>query len=127
EAIKKQRNSRLAKIISSSSSRGNEAQYLSAGLKKGDRLSKCILTEIAEDLAFGLSHTVHLFHPQVIILGAGLSKLRDPLRASVARNLPEFVMHAFLPAPQIRLATLGEDAVPVGALALAGSQAARTD
>jgi glucokinase len=128
EAIKKEPNSRLAKIISSSSSRSRhagEAQYLPAGLKKGDRLSKCILTEVAEDLAFGLSHAVHLFHPEVIILGGGLSKLGTTLCVSVQRKLSEFVMHAFLPAPQIRLAALGEDAVPVGALALAGTRAAR--
>jgi glucokinase len=120
EVIKTKPKSQLARIISSSSSRGNQAQHLSATLNQRDRLSKCILTEVAEDLAFGLSHVVHLFHPRVIILGGGLSKIGAPLRAEVAKKLPGFVMRAFLPGPQIRLAALGEDAVPVGALALAG-------
>jgi glucokinase len=116
-------NSRLAKLISPSSSRGNEAQFLGPALNKKDALAKRVLTELTEDLAFGLSHAVHLFHPEVIILGGGLSKIGEPLIAAMTKKLPGFVMHAFLPAPQIRLAALGEDAVPVGALALAGKMA----
>jgi glucokinase len=82
-------------------------------------LAQKILLETAEDLAFGLSHVVHLMHPQVIVLGGGLSILGEPLRASVASALPRFVMDAFQPGPKIRLSHLGEDAVPTGALVLA--------
>jgi glucokinase len=96
-----------------------EARFLGAALKKGDLAAKRILQEIAQDLAFGLSHAVHLFHPEIIILGGGLSKLGKPLRAAVQESLPQFVMEAFLPAPRVALAALGEDAVPVGALSLA--------
>ena len=78
-----------------------------------------LLVEIGEDLGFGLSHVVHLFHPQVIIIGGGLSALGEPLRAGVAAALVSFTMEAFQPGPEIRLAALGEDAVPVGALLLA--------
>jgi len=77
------------------------------------------LTETAEDLAFGLSHVVHLFNPEVIILGGGLSLTGEPLRAAVESALRVFTMAAFAPGPQIRLAALGEDAVPIGALELA--------
>src|SRR5438093_8933159 len=45
--------------------------------------AKRILNETAEDLAFGLSHVVHLFHPEVIVLGGGLSLVGEPLRAAV--------------------------------------------
>jgi glucokinase len=119
QLIRKKPKELLAKLIGSS--RGNEARYLAEALKQRDPLSKAILTEVAEDLAFGLSHAVHLFHPEAIILGGGLSKLGVRLIASVAKKLPPFLMEAFLPAPQIRLAALGEDAVPAGALALAAS------
>jgi glucokinase len=88
-------------------------------LRQGDRAAKRVLTETAEDLAFGLSHVVHLFHPEVIIVGGGLSLAGEPLRAAVESALRVFTMAAFAPGPQIRLAALGEDAVPVGALELA--------
>jgi glucokinase len=69
---------------------------------------------------------VHLFHPQVIVLGGGLSGVGEPLRAAVERALRQFTMEAFAPGPDIRLAALGEDAVPVGALCLAQTASTRS-
>lgn len=99
-------------------SRG-EARYLKEGVDRGDGLAQEVLREVGEDLGFALSHVTHLAHPQVIVLGGGLSLVGEPLRAAVAEALPRFVMEAFHPAPEIRIAGLGEDSVPVGALFLA--------
>jgi glucokinase len=99
---------------------GGEARHLAAALGAGDSVARSILNETAEDLAFGLSHVVHLFHPEVIVLGGGLSLVGEPLRSSVESALARFTMEAFGPGPQVRLSALGEDAVPVGALELAG-------
>jgi glucokinase len=57
----------------------------------------------------------------MVILGGGLSLIGEPWRVSVARSLPQYLMRAFLPGPRIRLAALGEDVVPIGALLLAAS------
>lgn len=98
---------------------GGEARFLAEALRQADGLARRILEETAEDLAFALSHVAHLFHPQVVILGGGLSLVGEPLRAAVVEVLPRFLMDVFKPGPQIALAALGEDAVPVGALELA--------
>ena len=98
---------------------GGEAKHLAAAWQQGDPTARRLLQETAEDLAFGLSHVVHLFHPEIIILGGGLSGVGEPLRASVEGALRHFIMEAFAPGPKIALAALGEDAVPVGALNLA--------
>jgi glucokinase len=98
---------------------GGEAKYLSEAIAKGDSAASRLLAEIAEDLAFGLSHVVHLFHPEVLVLGGGLSGIGEPLRAAVEKALPSFIMEAFAPGPQVVLAALREDAVPTGALLLA--------
>ena len=102
---------------------GGEARHLAAALQQGDAAARRILDETAEDLAFALSHAVHLFHPQVIVMGGGLALVGEPLRAAVAAALGRFVMEAFQPAPPVRVAELGEDAVPVGALLLAREKA----
>lgn len=99
--------------------RSGEAKFLRAALEKNDPLAREILNETAEDLAFGLSHVAHLFHPEIIILGGGLSLVGEPLRAAVENFLPNFLMTAFAPGPKIALAKLGEDAVTIGALELA--------
>jgi glucokinase len=101
-----------------------ESRWLSPALAQGDEAAQTILNEVAEDLAFGLSHVTHLFHPEAIVLGGGLSLVGEPLRAAVAQSLPQFTMKAFAPGPVVRLASLGEDSVPVGALLLAAKRAA---
>jgi glucokinase len=105
-------------------SAGGEARYLAEALSEGDSVAKRILNELTEDLAFGLSHVAHLFHPEVIVLGGGLSKIGEPLRAGLQQALSKFVMEAFAPGPNLKLAALGEDAVPVGALELARARSA---
>jgi glucokinase len=106
----------LAKLASGAG--GGEARHLADALRQGDSAAERIIRETAEDLAFGLSHVAHLFHPEVIVLGGGLSGVGEPLRAAVETALRPFLMEAFLPGPRVCLAGLGEDAVPVGALLL---------
>jgi glucokinase len=97
---------------------GAEAKHLAAALEQADPAARQILEETAEDLAFGLSHVVHLLHPQMIVLGGGLAGVGEPLRAAVQHALRRFTMEAFAPGPRLALAALGENAVPVGALEL---------
>jgi glucokinase len=97
-----------------------EARFLPEALKQNDPLAARLLSELTGDLAFGLSHVVHLFHPQIVILGGGLAGLGEPLRIGVEKSLQGFIMEAFLPGPKVSLAALGEDVVPIGALELAG-------
>ncbi len=98
---------------------GGEARHLIAALAQNDPAAHRILNETTADLAFGLSHVTHLFHPAAIIIGGGLSTVGEPLRAAIAHSLNLFVMDALKPAPQILLTKLAEDAVPTGALELA--------
>lgn len=98
---------------------GGEARHLAAAWQQGDSAARRLLQETTEDLAFGLSHVVHLFHPEIIILGGGLSGVGEPLRGSVEQVLRGSVMEAFAPGPRVALAALGADAVPIGALELA--------
>ena len=97
---------------------GGEAKKILPAMLAGDPAAGRVVREIAADLAFALSHAVHLFHPQMIVLGGGLSLVGEPLRTAVAAHLPLHVMEAFAPGPEVRLAALGEDSVPVGALCL---------
>jgi len=103
---------------------GNEARHLAAALHENDAAARHILQETAEDLAYALSHVVHLFHPQILILGGGLSAVGEPLRAAVEKALRQCVMEAFVSGLHVALAGLGEDAVPVGALVLAQKKVA---
>jgi glucokinase len=97
---------------------GGEAKHLADALAQDDPVAHGILSSVTHNLAFALSHVVHLFHPQVIILGGGLSLVGVPLRKSIEKQLPQFLMEIYGNGPEIKLAELGEDAVPAGALLL---------
>ena len=97
---------------------GGESKHLPEALAQNDPLAQDILTATTRQLAFALSHVTHLFHPQVITLGGGLSLIGVPLRKSIEQQLPEFLMDIYGNGPQIKLAELEEDAVPAGALLL---------
>jgi glucokinase len=109
----------LAACVRAQKESGGEARHLAEAIAAGDALATELVAEVADDLAFGLSHAVQLFHPEVVVMGGGLSLVGEPLRAAVAAALPRYVMDSFQPGPRVVLAGLGEDSVPVGALALA--------
>jgi glucokinase len=112
----------IARLIGAGS--GAEGRHLAAAIAASDPAALTILSELADDLGFALSHVVHLLHPAAIVMGGGLSLVGDPLRRAVADALPRHVMEAFHPVPPVRLAALGEEAVPAGALILAHKLAA---
>ncbi|GAB3544945.1 ROK family protein [Spirosoma fluminis] len=97
---------------------GKEARFLHPAYEASDPVARMLIEQIGSVLALGLSHVVHLFHPDAIVLGGGLSLLGEPLRTAVRHALPRFVMSAFQPTPIVLLAKLREDAVPTGALSL---------
>jgi glucokinase len=118
EAVIAQPKSALAELATKN--RGAEAKSLLAAMECGDTDAIGIFQGTVNDLAFGLSHVVHLFHPDTIIIGGGLSFIGETLRREVEEKLRLFIMGAFQPGPLIRLSKLKADAVPVGALILAG-------
>jgi glucokinase len=118
-AIAEEPKSELAKLAKDA--KNNEARFLKQALQKNDAVTKKILDEVSDNIAFALSHVVHLFHPEVIIIGGGLSLLGDDLSNAITTALPRYVMKAFLPAPKIKIALLGKNVVPIGALELARS------
>ena len=113
----------LAQLVAQAS--GGEARQLKAALLAGDVDARAILDDTANTLAFALSHVVHLFHPELVLLGGGLALIGEPWREAIAQALPQYLMKVFLPGPEIRLAALGEDTVPIGALLLAAAVANR--
>ncbi|GAB4045243.1 ROK family protein [Spirosoma litoris] len=97
---------------------GKEARFLHPAYEASDPVARMLIEQIGSVVALALSHVIHLFHPDAIVLGGGISLIGEPLRAAVRQALPRFVMKSFQPPSIVLLAKLGEDAVPVGALEL---------
>lgn len=109
--------SKLAALVGAEESA--ETRFLLAAIQQGDAGAQQILSETADDLAFALSHVVHLMNPEIIVLGGGLSLIGEPLRAAVQKQMPKFIDISYRPDPPVKIAVLGENVVCVGALELA--------
>ena len=103
---------------------GGESRHLARALEQGCELAALVCKRVANDIAYTMSHAAHLLHPEAIVFGGGLSLVGEPLRALIAEALATWVMPAFAPGPRVLLAALREDAVPIGALALAAQRLA---
>lgn len=98
---------------------GGEARHLAQALAHGDATARHILHETAATLGFALSHVVHLFHPDIMVVGGGLSLIGPMLTDAIGAELDQHLLKAFLPGPPVVVAQCGEDVVPLGALMLA--------
>ena len=95
------------------------ARHVAAAAAAGDATAAAILDEAARHYAVALSHAVHLLNPDVIVLGGGVAEIGAAWRDRVAGRLESFLMAPLRPAPEVRLAALGQDVVPVGAAIVA--------
>jgi len=100
--------------------RTGEAKWLGPALDAGSDVAARVLDDVADALALGLSHVGHLFHPDRIVIGGGLSLIGEHLRQRVEAGLDRYLMEVFRPRPEVKLALLREDVATTGALLLAG-------
>lgn len=98
---------------------GGEAKFLAEAIGKGDEGATGILEDTADNIAFALSYAVYLFHPEIFIIGGGLSLIGDPLFKTINASLQNYIAREFHPVPEVKIAELGEDVVCNGALLLA--------
>ncbi len=122
--IEKEPGSVIAKFAKDQS--GPEAVFLRTALDENDKDALNIINEISDDLCLALSHVVHLFHPDILVIGGGISLMGEYLRKPILEQLPRYVMKAFHPLPEIGIAALGENVVPIGALELARTERQKT-
>lgn len=117
EHIQQHPKSLLAKLATNNALPASH--LLEPALKQKNIAAIKILADVSDDISFALSHIVHLFNPDVIVIGGGLSLLKEHLRSPVANKLSTYIMKALSPPPPVKIAELSEDVVPIGALELA--------
>lgn len=95
------------------------AKHVAEAFVGGDALAREIFTEAAEYLAIGLAGAIHLFNPERIIVGGGVSLAGEPfldlVRRAVRRRVWELPLHVL----SIVRAELGDRSGVMGAVALA--------
>jgi len=103
------------------------ARHVAAAAAAGDPAAIGILDGAARHYAWALSHVVHLLNPDLIVLGGGVAEIGAAWRDRVSSHIEGFLMQPLRPAPDVVLALLGQDVVPVGAALAAMAASAAAD
>jgi glucokinase len=96
---------------------------VSRAARAGDAVALAVVREHATLLGIGFANLQHIYAPELLVVGGGVSDLLDLMQPHVATVLKERLLVGFQPAA-IRVAALGEAAGLVGAAAV-GRDAAR--
>ena len=81
----------------------------------GDPVMHDALNGWIEDIAAGISGLVHIFNPQMVLIGGGVSAQEELLIAPLRRRVLAQVMPRFAEGLRVEAATLGNDAGLIGA------------
>ena len=82
----------------------------------GDRVMLAVLERWMDDIAAGLTGLVHIFNPEAVLIGGGVSAQEELLIAPLRERVLCGVMPRFAEGLRVLRATLGNDAGMLGAL-----------
>ena len=94
------------------------ARTVALAAAEGIPVAREIIATAAEALGVGLVNIIHIFNPEVIILGGGVTLMGDQLLGPAKKIVQQRAMKAPREAVRIVLAQLGNDVGLVGAGAL---------
>jgi glucokinase len=88
-----------------------------AAAQEGDALAQALVEEEAQHLGAGMTSLLHLFSPQAIIMGGGMSNGFDQLHPGIVKVIKARALTAFKDVPVLR-SHCGDNAGLLGAAAM---------
>ncbi len=95
-----------------------DSRSVFSAARRGDILANRLIDEEAELLGRGFTSLLHIFSPQVIVMGGGLSHEFERLHPGIQGYIARWAMPAFKDVPVVH-AALGQNSGLIGAAALA--------
>jgi glucokinase len=96
--------------------------------QQGDRMALEIVRYAGQVLGYGIASFLHLFNPEIIVIGGGVSKLGEllfePMRAAMKAGV---IDPAYWQTLRIERAALGDNVSIIGAAALVVTQGGQSD
>ena len=93
-----------------------DGRAIFAAAEAGNPEVLALLDAWTDEIAQGLAGMVHIFNPQLILIGGGVSAQQKLLIAPIAAKVKASVMPAFAQGLEVRAAQLHNDAGMVGAV-----------
>ena len=118
EALEQGRESRLRDLCGGDLARIDSA-LIGQAAAEGDRLALEIVERAGYFIGVGIASYLHIFNPEIIVIGGGVSKLGDYLFEPMHRAIHENVIsQGYLENLRIEKAILGDNVSVIGAAAL---------
>jgi glucokinase len=100
-----------------------DSKIVGQAAAQGDALALEIVQRAGRLIGLGLTSLLHLFNPEILVIGGGVSKmgslLLDPMRAAIRESV---IYEGYIDRLRIEMAALGEDVSIIGAAALVHTQ-----
>ena len=105
-----------------------DAQLVSEAALAGDDLAIEVLAYAGKIVGLAIVAALHLFNPEIVVLGGGVTKSGDLLFGPMRQAISERVLDAdYTEGLRIQCAALGDDVALVGAAALVATQGGNLD
>lgn len=92
-----------------------DAKAVFDAAKQGDLLGKSIIEIVINALAIGISNFIHIFNPEVVVIGGGVSRAGEILFNPLREKVEHLVMPSFKGTYEIVQSPLFEEAGILGA------------
>lgn len=100
-----------------------DSKIVGQAAAQGDALALEIVQRAGRLIGLGLTSLLHLFNPEIVVIGGGVSKigslLLDPMRAAIRESV---IYEGYIDRLRVEMAALGEDVSIIGAAALVHTQ-----
>ncbi len=107
---------------------GIDAKVVGMAAASGDKLAIDVIAYAGRIIGLGIVSILHLFNPEVIVIGGGVTKTGDLLFAPMRKAVSEHVMdEAYIENLRIEPSALGDDVALVGAAALVATDGGNMD
>ena len=100
-----------------------DARVVAEAALSGDALAMSLMHDVALNLASGIINLMHIFDPQIIVIGGGVAQNLDMLMPTIEAEVKRRAMAQFRGAAPVAKSQLGDDVSLLGAAALAFANA----
>ncbi|KLO23598.1 ROK family protein [Marinitoga sp. 1155] len=96
-----------------------ESKHVFMALKENDPVARMVVDKITDALAKAIANYAHIFNPEMVVIGGGMSKAGRDLLNPIREKTNLYLMPSFKNTFKVMLSTLVEDAGILGASAAA--------
>lgn len=105
-----------------------DAKAVAVAARAGDQLATETFAHAGRIIGLGIVSILHLFNPEVVVLGGGVTKAGDLLFGPIHDAVGQHILDdSYLKDLKIRAAALGDDVALVGAAALVATDGGHLD